>query len=132
MSNQASQPRRVTVTAVAAVAAGERRQAVHEVVAKLTSSRMSNPTQVALQWLATYRSGSLAASPNVHGIMARDAARANAPGQRPRRGLGGDPDAGAEARRWVRAEAARRGPTRVRSKWTVWTFGANLVLVIAT
>jgi hypothetical protein len=87
MSNQTSQPRRVTVTAVAAAAAGWRRQAVHEVTPKLTSSRRSKPTQVALQWVVTYRSGSRAASPSVHGTMATHAARVNPANQAPRRSL---------------------------------------------
>src|SRR6266536_5828511 len=82
-SNQTSQPRRVTVTTVAARAARQRRQAVHAVIAKLANSKVSKPTQVALQWLVTYRSGSLAASPTVHGIMARHAAHAHPPSQPP-------------------------------------------------
>src|SRR5947207_7712121 len=89
MVNHASHASRVTLTRVAAVAAGWRRQAVHAVTAKLTNSRMSNPTQVTFQWFVTYRSGRVVASMKIHGTMARLAAMGKTTAQTWRRCPGG-------------------------------------------
>ena len=79
----------ITLTTVATGAAGQRRQVVHDVTAKLTNSRMSNPTQVTFQWFVTYRSGRVAASTRIHGTMARLAAAGRVTDQRWRRWLCG-------------------------------------------
>src|SRR5437899_11252015 len=84
-SNQASHARRVAVTTVAVQRIRWRRQVAHAITAKLAISSESKPTQVVLQCVATYRSGSVLASMTVHGITATQAPSASTAGPQRRR-----------------------------------------------